>query len=267
MILGTAPNQFSPGGFLLSQTIGQTLVGVGLGLVVLFFMIDLTGSALTFKVKDRDEIIRLTIMFIMGGVFVRASFWLCMYIFENFQGVMGLVITQVGGHDNLQGSFDFISFTDGMRTMIDDTYWHGGYRVGTTENTILFIFLVFTFLGIFGMLLSVLIVPVVIFIELFIYSAFSPIPISTLFTSQRAIGIAFLKTYASVCLRGAIMIFGIALSAHIMNSAALAMPNIALEGILYLIIPISQMTLSIMVMKKGISGAEGFSKVITGAGG
>jgi len=33
-----------------------------------------------------------------------------------------------------------------------------------------------------------------------------------------------------------------------------------------LIIPIAQMTLSIMVMKKGISGAEAFSKVITGAG-
>jgi len=62
------------------------------------------------------------------------------------------------------------------------------------------------------------------------------------------------------------MLFGIALSAQIMNSATLAMPNIALEGILYLIIPIAQMTLSIMVMKKGISGAESFSRVITGAG-
>jgi len=268
MILGTAPSDFSPGGFLLAQNIGQTLTGVGLGLVVLFFMIDLTGSAITFKVKDREEIIKLIIMFILGGVFVRASFWLCMYIFENFQGVMGLVVSQVGGDSDLQSSFDFVSFTDGLRDMINERDgWRNTYVLGTTENTILFIFLVFTFLGIFGMLLSVLIVPIIIFIELFIYSAFSPIPISTMFSSQKAIAIAFLKTYASVCIRGAIMLFGIALSTQIMNSAALIMPSIPLEGILYLIVPIAQMTLSIMVMKKGISGAEGFSRVITGAGG
>jgi len=268
MLLGTAPADFSPGGFALADAVGQTLTGVGLALVVLFFFIDMTGAAITFRVKDRDEIIKLILGLILGAVFVRASFWLSMYIFETFQTVMGLVVNEVGGGTNLEAAFSnsgFGGFSSGMRGLIDERNAFDFYVLSQGDNTVLFIFLIFTFLGIFGMLLSVLLVPIAIFIELFIYSAFSPIPMSTLFSSQKQIGIAFLKTYASVCIRGAVVLFGIALAVGVMNSPFLNMPHPALTGVLFLIIPIAQMTSSIMVMKKAISGAESFAKALTGA--
>lgn len=267
IVLSMSPQTFSPEAFNLAQSVGDVLSNVALGLVALFFMIDLSSSTISFRVKEMTEVIKLILMFILGGVFVRASFWLTMYIFANFQGLLNIVMDNATIGAGIDLSNEFTNFTTNVRELIDSRSGPmNTYDLGRTENLILLIFLVFTFLSMFGLLLSVLLVPLMIFIELYAYSAFSPIPMSTLFSSQRAIAISFLKTYSSVCIRGAVVMFGIHLSGAILQSDLLYMSGIALQGFLLVIIPIMQMTISIMVLQKTIKSAESFSRVLTGSG-
>jgi hypothetical protein len=266
-LLGQSPEEFSSVAFELARHVSGTMANFAFALLAFFFITDLAGSTINFRIKQKEEIVRLALMLILGGVFIRASFWLSMYIFSNFQQLVGMVTDGAGMVD-----LDFSTFTANVRSMIDERDWGGaewyhiyGYVLGSTENMILFIFLIFFFLSIFGLLLSMLLVPIMIFIELYTLSAFAPLPMSSLFSSQKAIAIGFLKAYVSVCIRGALVFFGIYLSSAIMNNIIFDLADITLQGILLLVIPIVQLTLHIMVVQRGIKGAEQLSKTITGA--
>jgi hypothetical protein len=262
LILQMSPQEFSPGGFSFAQNVGTALVPIGMSLVALFFFIDLFNNTIQFK-KDFYENVKLFFHFIFGAVIVRSSFWLTQYIFRAFQSVL----TTIGATQAIDMAGTFTSFTANVEAFINERTGNGGvfsrYVLGSVENTVLFIFLIFTLLGMFGMILSVVLVPIMIFIELFLLSAFAPLPMSTLLTSQKQIGIGYLKSLASVSLRGAVVMFSIFLSSNIMSAGVLTL-NIVGQGIMSVFIPIIQMTISVTVLKKAMKSSEQMTRILTG---
>jgi hypothetical protein len=219
--------------------------------MVILWGVDFVGSALSFSEKPLESIIRLVFMLAMGIIFTHISFFLVMGLFQVFSGLLT-------GMADLTTSFDFMPFAANMIYLILD--------MNNTANMVMFVFLIFTFLSFFGMFLGMILVPVTIFVELYIYAAFSPIPIATLFTGQKQVGIAFIRLVISVCLRGSLVLFGINIALHIMSSDLFAMNlPLPITGVLRFLIPVATISISIMILQKSIKGAEQFAKNITGA--
>ena len=266
-LIGTAPHEFSSQAFGLTAALGSAFTDVGIGLYVLFFSIDLTASTISLKAKNKEEMFRLLLMFLLGAILIQASFPLALYIFSQFQGMTSDLANALNTGPDMSASFE--SFTENVREMIEERSG-ARYVLDNTANMVLFFILIMFFLSMFGLLLSVLLVPIVMFLELFAYSAFSPLPLSTLCTSQRAIAISFLKAYVSVCIRALVIIFSLHLSMAILSENSIIggiFEGIVLDGILLLLVPVMQILISIMIIKSGITGAERFSRTIVGMGG
>jgi len=258
-MLTTPLDSFAPGAFALSEAIATSLTGFGLAILTLLWMVDFAGSTFSFRIKNLEEIVKLFIMLILGAVIVRASFWIVIYVFNGLQFVLNIVNQVAGTTLNNSTSLNFSYFVQDTQEFVRSL---GSRQLG--ESMILFLFIAMFLLGAFGAMLSIILVPITIMIELYIYSAFAPIPLATLTTSQRQIGIQFLKTYAGVCIRGALVIFGLFLSQAFLSSNILNISNITLEGILVVFVPILQLFLNIMILQKCIKSAEQFSKVLVG---
>ena len=264
-LLTMSPQAFSPDAFAVSQVIGTGLAPFAVYIMIILWGIDFLGSALSFSDKPLESLVRLVFMLGMGIVFTHVSFFLVMGLFS----VFGSIIT---GMADMTGMIDFSAMTDNTRAMIDEqsglglTSW--SYEMGNTENMILFVFLVFSMLSFFGMFLGMILVPIAIFVELYIYAAFSPIPIATLFTGQKQVGISFIKLVISVCLRGALVLFGINIAFHILASDLFSTTGVfELTGFWRFLGPVITISISIMILQKCIKGAETFAKQITGATG
>ena len=256
-LLTMSPAEFSPAAFGLAQTIGVGLAPFAVYIMILLWGIDFIGSTINFSEKPLETLIRMVVMLGFGLTFTRISFWLVMGLFQIFGGI----ITGIG---DITGLVDFSVMTESTLEMIDARSGLG-YNMGTTENMIFFVFLVFTLLSFFGMFLGMILVPVAIFVELYVYAAFSPIPIATLFTGQKQVGIAFIKLVIAVCLRGAVVLFGIHIAAGVIASGILVPEGLTLAGFWQFLTPIITISISIMILQKCIKGAADFAKNITGA--
>jgi hypothetical protein len=257
-LLSMSPQTFSPDAFNTAQRVSHGLTNVGITILILLWGIDFAGSTFSFKIKNTEEIIRLAIMLTLGYALTRASFGIIMGMFEFLSGLVVF---------SGELSIDFSGFTYNTREMIlARSGIFNTFDMGNTENMILFVFLIFSFLSFFGMFLAMILVPVSIFIELYIYAAFAPIPLATLLTGRKEIGIAYLKLVASVCIRGSVVLVGMSIAMGIANSVHLMMPDFTDMGFWAFLLPVASITISIMVLQKGIKGAETFARAITGAG-
>jgi hypothetical protein len=252
-ILLMSPQAFSPGGWNLSLTIGIALAPISTYIFALLWGADLVSGVIDFdRHRSLQFLMRAVVMLALGLVFTVVAPMLVLGMFQLFQF---LTLNVVGG--GLAAGFNFNDFVSQTILIVED--------MESTAGAIFFIFLIFAFLGFFGMFLSMALVPIAIFMEIFILAAFSSIPIATLFTARKDIGIAFLKRVASVSIRGSVVMFGIFLAFAIMDSPIFSDMGIALHGFLAFIIPAISITINIMILQKGIKGAEEFSKAITSA--
>lgn len=261
-ILTTPLDSFAPGAFALSEQVATILTGFGLSLLTMLWMIDFVSSTITFRVQNIEEIAKLLLLLILGAVLVRSSFWFILSFFQALQFVFAAV--NHAGSIALDGvaALSFSDFVSETQDFVAD--------LASGEAMLMLLFVVIFLLATFGAMLSILLVPIAIVIELYIYSALSPIPIATLVTSQKQIGIQFLKNYASVCIRGALVLFGMLLSQAVLNSEVLNFPDmgefmgIDMSGFRLVFTHILQMFINLMVMQTGIKNAEKFSRAITG---
>ena len=262
-LITLSPYDFSSYAYNLSQNIGTGLVNFAIPIMIVLWGIDFIGGSLDFQASERSmhSMVKLIIKLGFGFVFTYASFYLVMGLFQTFGGIL----TFASGTD-LSSQIDFSQFTQETRAMIDArSGFFNTYDMGNTENILLFVFLVFTFLSFFGMFLGMILVPVSIFVELFIYAAFSPIPIATLFTGRQEIGISFIKLVASVCLRGPVVLFGISLALNIMSTPIFQMTGFTITGFWAFLMPVASISISIMILQKCVKGAETFARQLVGA--
>jgi len=105
--------------------------------------------------------------------------------------------------------------------------------------------------------------------EIYVYSAFAAIPLSSLLSSQKSIAINFIKAYAGVCLRGALILLGMLLATHVMNSPILRLDDpsasgVVVEGFALMLVPILQLSLNLMIFQKAVQSADKFSRSLVG---
>ncbi len=195
-LLTMSPQSFKGGGIWhVILQINGAVKGIGLALLVLFFLVGVvkTSGNLT-EIKRPEHALKLFIRFAIAKGVVTYGLDLMLALFDIAQGAMTTIMRASG-----VGSATKTTLPDSMVKAIEDC--------GFFESIPLW---AVTLIGsLFITVLSFIIILTVYgrFFRLYMYTAIAPIPLST-FAGQptQNIGVSFLKSYAGVCLEGAIIV-------------------------------------------------------------
>ena len=195
-ILTQSPENFKGGG--IWQVIVQihgALQAIGYALLVLFFVVGVVKTCGSFtEVKRPEHALKIFIRFAIAKGVVTYGLELMMALFNIIQGVTSTIMQTAGF-----GSTEDTVLPDEIIEAVEDC--------GFFESIPLW---AVTLIG--GLFITVLSFIMIIsvygrFFRLFLYTAIAPIPLSS-FAGEPSqnIGRSFLKSYAAVCLEGAIVV-------------------------------------------------------------
>ena len=203
-LLTTSPQSFKGGGIWhVIVQINGAVKGIGLALLVLFFLMGVVKTCGNLAdVKRPEHALKLFIRFAIAKGVVTYGLDLMLALFDIAQGAMRTIMNASG-----IGSATKTTLPSEMVTAIEDC--------GFFESIPLW---AVTLIGsLFITVMSFIIILTVYgrFFRLYMYTAIAPIPLST-FAGQptqsvgvsftQNIGVSFLKSYAGVCLEGAIIV-------------------------------------------------------------
>lgn len=214
-VLTTSPQSFRGGTvWRVMSGIQGGLKGIAYALLVLFFLVGVVRTTTNFAEIKRPEVaLKLFIRFAVAKAVVTYSMDLMTGVYRIVQGIL----TSISGH---VGSF----ITDGAR--VPDAIQQKIMECSFLDSIPLWIVSVIGALIICVLSFVMILTVYSRFFKLFMYTAVAPIPLSSFAgegTSQ--VGRQFLKSYAGVCLQGAVIII-----ACIIFSVVAETPTVATGG-------------------------------------
>lgn len=195
-LLTQSPETFKGGGIWnVIKDIHSAVLAVGLGLLVLFFVVGVVKSCGNIAELKRPEIaVKLFIRFALAKGAVTYGLELMMALFSIVQGLIARIMTASG----FSGAGDTV-LPESIKTAINNT--------GFLDSIPLWAVTLIG--GLFITVLSFIMIMSVYgrFFKLYMYTAIAPVPLSA-FAGEpsSSMGKAFIKSYAAVCLEGAIVV-------------------------------------------------------------
>ena len=216
-ILTQSPETFKGGG--IWQVIVQihgALQAIGYALLVLFFVVGVVKTCGSFtEVKRPEHALKIFIRFAIAKGVVTYGLELMMALFNIIQGVTSTIMQTAG-----IGSTEDTVLPDEIIEAVEDC--------GFFESIPLWAVTLIG--GLFITVLSFIMIMSVYgrFFRLFLYTAIAPIPLSS-FAGEPSqnIGRSFLKSYATVCLEGAIVVLACIIFSLFASSPPVVDPNAA----------------------------------------
>lgn len=217
-ILSTSPENFRGGGIWdVIVNINGALKAIGFALLVLFFVIGVikTCGSLT-EIKRPEHALRLFIRFILAKTLVTYGLDIMMALFKIVQGMISTIMTSSG-----------VNVAEGMSlpaeivTKIHETgFWESIplWAVTLLGSLFVWVLALVMILTVYGR-----------FFKLYLLTALAPVPLAAFAGSPtQSIGTAFLKSYAAVCLEGAVIVLAcVIFSVFAASPPAIADPNLA----------------------------------------
>lgn len=195
-LITTTPETFKGGGiWSVIVTINGGVQAVGLALLVLFFVVGLVKTCGSFaEVKRPEHVLKLFIRFVLSKAAVTYGMELMMALFSIVQGVITTILTSAG-------------ISTPAATVLPVSMVEAIEDCGFLESIPLWAVTLIG--GLFVTVMSFIMIMSVYsrFFKLYMYTAIAPIPMST-FAGEPSqnIGKSFIRSYASVCLEGAIIV-------------------------------------------------------------
>lgn len=195
-IITQSPEQFKGGGiWSVILDINDALKAIGIALLVLFFVIGVVRTCGSFaEIKKPEHALKLFIRFVLAKAAVTYGLDLMMAFFRIVQGIISTSMNAVGA-----GMQDEIILPDIIKQKITEVSFGDSiplWAVTLIGSLFIIVLSFIMIMSVYGR-----------FFKLYLYTAIAPIPLSTFAgepTSQ--IGKSFLKSYAAVCLEGAIIV-------------------------------------------------------------
>lgn len=195
-LLTTSPADFKGGAIWeVMLNIHEGIKGIAYGLLVLFFVVGVARTTTNYaEIKRPEQALKLFIRFAIAKAVITYSMDLMNAIFRIVQGIMAQVSTSAGSVINGD-----ITLPDTIIMKIE--------ACGFFESIPLWL------VSLIGALLVTVLSCVMLltvysrFFKLYMYTAIAPVPLSSFAGEGTAqVGRQFLKSYAGVCLQGAIII-------------------------------------------------------------
>ena len=195
-LITTTPQNFKGGNiWSVIQNINSAVQGIGIALLVLFFVVGLVKTCGSFaEVKKPEHAVKLFVRFVIAKAAITYGMELMLALFDIIQGTITTILTSSGiAHANST------TLPQEMIDAIEDC--------GFFESIPLW---AVTLLGsLFVTVLSFILIMTVYsrFFKLYMYTALAPIPLST-FAGEPSqnIGKSFIKGYCAVCMEGAVIV-------------------------------------------------------------
>ena len=170
---------------------------IGLGLLVLFFVVGVIKSCGSFAETKKPEIaLKLFIRFALAKGVVTYGLELMMALFQIVQGLISRIMSAAGMTmvPNTNLPTEIVEAVEDCGFFESIPLW-AVTLIGGLVITVLSFIMILTVYG--------------RFFKLYMYTAIAPIPFST-FAGEpsQSVGKAFIKSYAAVCLEGAIIVLG-----------------------------------------------------------
>lgn len=216
-ILTQSPETFKGGG--IWQVIVQihgALQAIGYALLVLFFVVGVVKTCGSFtEVKRPEHVLKIFIRFAIAKGVVTYGLELMMALFNIIQGVISTIMQTAG-------------FGRTEDTVLPDEIIEAVEDCGFFESIPLWAVTLIG--GLFITVLSFIMIMSVYgrFFRLYLYTAIAPIPLSS-FAGEPSqnIGRSFLKSYAAVCLEGAIVVLACIIFSLFASSPPVVDPDAA----------------------------------------
>jgi len=197
-LVSQSPQSFK-GGAIWNVMVGihGAVSAVGLAMLVLFFVVGVMKTCGSFAELKRPELaLKVFVRFAIAKAAVTYGLELMTAMFSIVQGLTSTIMSAGG-------------FGTPEETMLPAEIITAVEECGFFESIPLW---AVTLIG--GLLITVLSFVMIMtvygrFFKLYLYTAIAPIPLAT-FAGEptQSVGIAFIKSYASVCLEGAIIVLG-----------------------------------------------------------
>ena len=195
-LITQSPENFKGGAIWgVIQNIHGALQAVGLALLVLFFVVGIMRTCGSLAETKRPETaLKLFIRFALAKGVVTYGLELMMALFRIVQGMISTIMNSAG-------------FGSAQQTVLPSEIVNAVEDCGFFESIPLWAVTLIG--GLFITVLSFVMIMTVYgrFFKLYLYAAIAPIPLST-FAGEptQNVGRSFLKSYAAVCLEGAIIV-------------------------------------------------------------
>ena len=195
-LITQSPEQFKGGTIWnVVKDIHGAVQAIGLGLLVLFFVVGVMKTCGSFaEVKKPEVALKLFIRFAIAKGVVTYGLELMIALFNIVQGLISQIMTAAG-------------MGTATRTVLPSTIVTAIEDCGFFESIPLWAVTLIG--GLFITILSFIMILTVYgrFFKLYIYTAIAPVPLST-FAGEpsQQVGKSFIKSYAAVCLEGAIIV-------------------------------------------------------------
>ena len=198
LLITQSPQAFKGGSIWnVMHGIHGAVQAVGLALLVLFFVVGVMKTCGSFaEIKRPEQALKLFIRFALAKGLVTYGLELMMALFQIVQGLISTIMGAAGF-----GAPQETILPQEIITAIEDC--------GFLESVPLW---AVTLIGsLFITVLSFVMVMTVYgrFFKLYLYTAIAPVPLAA-FAGEptQSVGVSFLKSYAAVCLEGAIIVLG-----------------------------------------------------------
>lgn len=216
-ILTQSPETFKGGGiWRVIVQIHGALQAIGYALLVLFFVVGVVKTCGSFaEVKRPEHVLKIFIRFALAKGVVTYGLELMMALFNIIQGVTSTIMQTAGF-----GSTEDTVLPDEIIEAVEDC--------GFFESIPLWAVTLIG--GLFITVLSFIMIMSVYgrFFRLYLYTAIAPIPLAS-FAGEPSqnIGRSFLKSYAAVCLEGAIVVLACIIFSLFASSPPVVDPDAA----------------------------------------
>ena len=195
-ILTQSPETFKGGGIWKAIVeIHGALQAIAYALLVLFFVIGVVKTCGSFtEVKKPEHVLKLFVRFAIAKGIITYGLELMMALFQIVQGITSTIMKTAG-------------FGKSKKTVLPDEIVTAVEDCGFFESIPLWAVTLIG--GLFITVLSFIMIMSVYgrFFRLYLYTAIAPIPLST-FAGEPSqnVGKSFIKSYAAVCLEGAVVV-------------------------------------------------------------
>ena len=195
-LITQSPEQFKGGSIWgVIVNIHDAVRAIGLALLVLFFVVGVMRTCGSFaEVKKPEHALKLFIRFAIAKGVVTYGLELMMALFNIVQGLVSTIMNAAG-------------FGSAQQTVLPQEIIDAVESCGFFESIPLWAVTLIG--GLFITILSFIMIMTVYgrFFKLYLYTAIAPVPLST-FAGEptQNVGKSFIKSYAAVCLEGAIIV-------------------------------------------------------------
>lgn len=198
LLITQSPEGFKGGGIWdVVVSINGALKAIGYALLVLFFVVGVIKTCGSFaEIKKPEHAAKLFIRFILAKAVVGYGLDLMMALFRIVQGVISTAMNTAGA-----GTQAAVTMPAEMEAAIRElTFWESipAWAVSLIGSLVIIVLAFVMVMSVYGR-----------FFKLYLYTAIAPIPLSAFAGEPSSnIGKSFLKSYAAVCLEGAIIVLG-----------------------------------------------------------